>query len=124
MNVSALLKRAQPGSHASVRAHIRRGEAIAEAIQERWPDIHVPHQWKAKHLRWALEVWAEQQGFSPATHYDYWRTARAIAGAVGHWPDWEPHIRGPWCRPDGGKAPRGVGGRPPKLSAKTILRKP
>lgn len=116
MKVRTLLERAQPGKTAGVRAHIRRGIALAQAIEGRWPDLRTPRQWRAKHLRWALEVWAAQWG--PPTRYDYWRTARVLAAALGRWPDWEPHLRGPWCRPDGAQKPRGAGGRPAKLAAR------
>lgn len=105
MSIALLLKRALPGSKASINGHIDRGERIAAAIRERF-HLSEPHQWQVKHLRWMLERWAEP--LSPSTRYDYWRTARALASVLGRWPDWEPHLRGPWCR-------RGVGGRPAKI---------
>ena len=49
--------------------------------------------------------------------------ARALGAVLGHWPDWEPHLRGPWTsplseasrrRPD--RARSGHGGRPAKLA--------
>lgn len=106
MSIALLLKRALPGSKASINGHIDRGERIAAAIRERF-HISEPHQWQVKHLRWMLERWAEP--LSPSTRYDYWRTARALASVLGRWPDWEPHLRGAWCR-------QGVGGRPAKIA--------
>ena len=88
-------------------------------IEERW-GIRRPEQWQAKHLRWCIE--RALAGLAPATRYAYWRTARAVAAALGHWPAWEPHLCGPWTSPTGTPiqaAPvRGRGGRPPKLAAR------
>jgi hypothetical protein len=114
MSIALLLRRAMPGSRASISAHIERGERIADAIRERF-NVGDPHQWQAKHVRWVLDRWA--QPFSISTRYDYWRTARALAAVLGHWPDWAPHLQGSWCR-------KGTGGRPTKLamSGKKSLR--
>ena len=106
MSIALLLRRAMPGSRASISAHIERGARIAGAIQERF-DVGDPYQWQAKHVRWVLDRWA--QSLSISTRYDYWRTARALASVLGHWPDWAPHLQGPWCKP-------GKGGRPAKLA--------
>ncbi|AUM01336.1 hypothetical protein B4966_15105 [Rhodocyclaceae bacterium] len=106
MGVAIFLERAIPGAKASIRGHIERGERIARAIKDRF-GVGEPRQWRAKHLRWALERWTN--GLSASSRYDYWRTARAMASALGHWPDWEPHLRGPWQR-------QGRGGRPAKLA--------
>lgn len=106
MGVAILLERAIPGAKASIRGHIERGDRIARAIQDRF-GIREPRQWRAKHLRWALERWTS--GLSAGSRYDYWRTARALASALGRWPDWEPHLRGPWQR-------QGRGGRSAKLA--------
>lgn len=110
--ITRILDRAQPGSRAAVRAHIKRGITMAEAIQQRWGVR--PAGWKAKHLRWFLERGLAD--LSAATRYDYYRTARAIAAALGHWPAWEAHLRGPWESPKGKTAHRGAGGRPAKLA--------
>lgn len=106
MSIALLLRRAMPGARASISAHIKRGERIADAIQERF-EVCDPHQWQAKHVRWVLDRWA--QPLSISTRYDYWRTARALAAVLGHWPDWAPHLQGSWCR-------KGTGGRPAKLA--------
>lgn len=114
--IRRLLERAQPGTRGGVRQHVARGEAIAAAIEARW-GIQRPGQWRAKHLRWVLESSTELRGLSPATRYAYYRSARALAAALGHWPDWEPHLRGPWTDPHGEPARgRGKGGRPAKLA--------
>lgn len=118
--VTVLLERAQPGARRAVRAHQRRALRLALLIEERW-GVRSPRGWRAKHVRWALEHGLA--GAAPATRYDYWRTARALAAALGRWPDWEPYLRGPWTRPDGRpRAPRGAGGRPPKLAHWASLR--
>lgn len=90
---------------------------------ERHFGIDRPEGWQSKHLRWALERGLASR--SPATRYGYWRAARAIASALGHWPDWEPHLRGPWTSPSGASRPPlsaadrvRRGGRPPKLAAR------
>lgn len=108
-----ILERAQPGSHGGVRQHTRRGEVLRELIEARWGISRV-EQWRAKHLRWVLEVGLADKATS--TKYQYFRTARAIAGVLGHWPNWEPHLRGPWTTPDGKPPATGAGGRPPKLA--------
>ena len=88
-------------------------------IEERW-GIRRPEQWQAKHVRWCIE--RALADLAPATRYAYWRTARAVAAALGHWPAWEPHLCGPWTSPTGTPiqaAPgRGRGGRPPKLAGR------
>lgn len=109
MSIAMLLKRSVPGASSSIKGHIKRGELIADAIKIRFA-ISEPHQWQAKHLRWVLERYSAK--LSASSRYDYWRTARALAAALGHWPDWEPHLRGTWCK-------TGVGGRPPKLPQNT-----
>lgn len=106
MSIATLLRRAAPGSHATVRGHIRRGERIARWIEERY-GISNPHAWRAKHARWVIEV--ATRDLSAGTRYDYWRTLRLLVDVLGHWPDWEPHLRGPWMR-------RGQGGRRPLLT--------
>ncbi|MBI5920487.1 MAG: hypothetical protein HY847_02425 [Betaproteobacteria bacterium] len=106
MNIEILLKRSVPGAKKTVEDHIARGQRIAEAIQKNF-NISEPWQWQAKHLRWMLQGWANK--FSLATQKDYWRTARVLASALDHWPDWEPYLRGQW-------SPHGVGGRPAKLA--------
>lgn len=112
--VEVLLKRAQPGKNSGVRAHIKRGQRIASKIEERWK-INEPYQWKAKHLQWFLK--AETAALSPATRYDYYRTVCVLAAAMGHWPAWEPYLRGSWTRPKQlGPRPGAPGGRPRKLA--------
>jgi len=99
MSIAILLKRSLPGSKSSIAGHIERSERIARAIQERF-SISEPHQWQAKHLRWVLERWASEK--SGATRYDYWRTVRVIAAALGKWQDWQPHLKSGLCRNGGG----------------------
>jgi hypothetical protein len=106
MSIAILLKRSLPGSKSSIAGHIERGERIAHAIQQRF-GISEPRQWQAKHLRWVLERWAGEK--SEATRYDYWRKVRVLASALNHWPDWQPYLRGQWCR-------TGTGGRVPKIA--------
>lgn len=108
--VFQLLHRAHPGAHATVRAHIRRGDRVAAVIMERW-QIHSVKQWRVKHVRWFLDVWCTRQGISEAARYDYWLTVRALAAALGRWKDWEGYLNGPWCR-------NGTGGRKPRLSSR------
>ncbi len=111
--IRRILDRAQPGSRGGVRQHVRRGERLRGLIEARW-GIQRPEQWRAKHLRWALEHGLSD--VSPATRYHYYRTARAIAAALGRWPQWEPHLRGPWTSPQGRQAQRGQGGRPARIA--------
>lgn len=113
-----ILARAQPGSRGGVQQHVARGEVLRRLIEERW-GLDRPEQWQAKHLRWTLE--RRLADLAPATRYAYYRTARAVAAALGHWPDWEPHLCGPWTSPTGTatRAPdRDRGGRPPKLAGR------
>lgn len=104
--IAKLLERSAPGSSQAVRGHIRRCEALYSWIRERYREVGSPWQIQAKHLRAALE--AHSVGVADRTAYDYWRSARTWAGALGRWPDWEPRLRGPW-------SPDGEGGRPPNL---------
>lgn len=108
-----LLVRAQPGTRRAVAAHIRRAEHLVELVESRY-GIGSPWQWRVHQLRWALEVGLRD--LAPATRYHYYRTARACAAALGHWPDWQPHLRGPWCSPSGETPARTSRGRPPKLA--------
>lgn len=120
MRIEVLLRRAQPGSHRGVQQHIRRAQRLHGWIAERF-GIREPYQYRAKHLRYALEHGTA--GLAAGTRYDYWRTARVLAAAIGKWPDWEPHLRGPWTAPSmkmalpsSSKGTRSTGGRPPKLA--------
>jgi hypothetical protein len=52
-----------------------------------------------------LERWASEK--SEATRYDYWRTVRVLAAALGKWQNWGPHLDGAWCRTGkGGRSAR------------------
>lgn len=114
MQIAILLRRAQPGATSGIQAHIKRATRMQTLIAERF-GVSEPHQFKAKHLRWVLEH--RTAALAPSSRYDYWRTARALAAILGHWPDWEPHLRGPWISPQRGRRPAGhPGGRPPKLA--------
>lgn len=108
-DVDALLRHAQPGAPKSVRDHIRRAEKIAAAIRLRW-EVDTVRGWRVKHLKWFLFEFGKNS--APATLYDHWRTIRAIAAALHKLEDWEPHLRGSWCRD-------GIGGRQPKLVRRT-----
>ncbi|GHB15762.1 hypothetical protein [Modicisalibacter luteus] len=112
--MEVLLKRAQPGKNSGVRTHIRRGERVAVLVEKRF-GIREPYQWRAKHLQWVLKAGVAH--LSAASRYDYWRTCRVLAAALGHWPDWEPHLRGSWTRPGPpGPNPGAPGGRPVKIT--------
>lgn len=119
MQIDVLLRRAQPGAISGVRGHIKRATRMQALIAERF-GIHEPYQFKAKHLRWILEH--PTAALAPSSRYDYWRTARALAAILGHWSDWEPHLRGPWVSPQADVSrntqptPSSRGGRPPKLA--------
>lgn len=112
-SVRRLLERSQPGSHRAVSAHIRRGEQMAKLIAERFDLAADPKMWKAKHVRWVLEC--DLTHLSPARQYDYYRTVRAMAAALGKWSDWSAWLNGPWQYPTGERRQRGIGGRPPRL---------
>lgn len=110
--IQKLLRRAQPGTTAAVRRHIRRAEQIADTVAAYW-GVDGPWQWKVKHIRWYLtEACA---GMSTKTRYDHWRTLRATIAAMGRLADWEPHLRGPWQH-RAGRPGRQPGGRPAKLA--------
>src|SRR3546814_9987540 len=74
-----------PGSAKTRRNTIERAERLCQPISERF-GVSSVRQLKAKHLRWALETWAATK--SSQTRYDYWRTARCIAAALGRDEDW------------------------------------
>ncbi|HHQ41574.1 MAG TPA: hypothetical protein ENK20_04720 [Chromatiales bacterium] len=112
--IALFFERAQPGSRGGVRQHIQRAEHMGRLIEARFGVPPDPWRWQAKHLRWVLEH--ALAGRAPATRYHYWRTVRAVAAIRKRWPDWAPHLRGPWTSPDGEHGPRGKGGRPPKLA--------
>jgi hypothetical protein len=109
MNIKSLLERSVPGAKSTLNAHLKRATQLAQAIHAHYP-CKTPYQWQAKHLRWYLET--QTSSLANATRYDYWRTCRAVADALGKWPDWEPHLRGDWNH----HPTRGLGGRPPKLT--------
>lgn len=106
--IRQLLKHAQPGASITVRGHIRRGIQMAMAIQGKF-GVRSVFLWRAMQLRWVLEHWSPGSGHSASTTYDYFRTARVIAAALGRWPDWKLALSGGWCR-------CGRGGRPAKLA--------
>ena len=110
--IRRLIDRAQPGPRSSVAEHVRRGERLQAMIAKRW-GIESPHQWRCKHARWVLEVGLSDR--APATRYHHYRTLRVLAAAMGRWPAWEPHLRGPWMRPDGRTGAHGTG-RPAHLA--------
>jgi hypothetical protein len=113
--IRRLIEGAQPGTRGGIAQHVVRGEVMRRLVEVRY-GISRPEQWRAKHVRWVLERALAER--SASTRYAYYRTARVIAAVLGRWPDWEPHLRGPWNHPSGarvsGRSP-GAGGRPPKL---------
>lgn len=104
MDFEMLLKRSLPVRPATLTGIVYRCNVISLHIKERF-GVDEPYQYKVKHLRWFLENKAMKM--SPATRLDYGRTVRSLAAALGHWQDWQIHLRGPWLLE--GK------GRPPKL---------
>ncbi|MTW22504.1 hypothetical protein [Allochromatium palmeri] len=105
-----------------MQQHIRRAQRLHDWMAERF-GVREPYQYRAKHLRYALEHGTA--GLAAGTRYDYWRTARVLAAAIGKWPDWEPHLRGPWTSPHPeirclglDQQRHGYGGRPAKLPIK------
>lgn len=109
--IEQLLGRSMPGSAKTRRNTIERAERLCQPISERF-GLSSVRQLKAKHLRWALETWAATK--SSQTRYDYWRTARCIAAALGRDEDWAPYLRGPWQK-------SGTGGRRPRLPGSTRI---
>ena len=105
------LMRALPGSKASRRAHVRRALLIQQSLSEKRGIEHFL-SWKVSHFRWFLDQ--EMANRAMTTRSDYWRTMRALAAALGKWPQWEPHLRGPWSS-ESGK------GRPPRLPGKVLI---
>ena len=105
-DINLLLERSIPGARSTVRAHIKRGVLIQQAIRRHW-GVARPARWKLKHLRWFLTE-CETWGFSATKRYHYWLTVRAMVAALDKLADWEPHFRGPW-------RPEGTGGRSPNL---------
>ena len=106
-----LLKRSLPGSGSSVAAHIRRAEAIAEAVWRKWQVT--PRKWQVKHLRWFLVQ--NPRGLSCPSQYSYWLTVRAVLSAKDKEDDWGPRLEGPWQRPTGQAGKVQATGRPPRL---------
>lgn len=111
MGVEELLGRSMPGSAATRRNTMDRAIRLCHPISERFGVASV-RQLKAKHLRWALEIWASQM--SQQTRYDYWRAARCIVAALGRSDDWAPYLRGPWQK-------NGAGGRRARLPGSTRI---
>lgn len=106
MSISILLKRSTPGSPASIKKHIQRGERLAEMIDNQF-SISNPMQWQVKHLVWALKQLKQQN--SSITVYDYWRTIRLICFSLGKWNFWEHDLKNPKSNS------KKKGGRPPLL---------
>jgi hypothetical protein len=119
--IRRLIERAQPGTRGGIAQHIERGEVMRRLIEQRY-NISRPEQWQAKHVRWVLERALADR--SAATRYAYYRSARVVAASLGHWPAWEPHLRGIWTRPTGvlRRPDAAVGGRPPKLAHRAAVR--
>lgn len=108
----ALLIRTLPGPRGEVRTEASRAGYLAEWV---WRRFQVgPHQWRAKHARWTMEVATKDK--APGTHYRYWLTLARLLETLGRYDDWERHLRGPWRTPDGTrhKEDTGKGGRPRK----------
>lgn len=114
MSIAKLLKKQIPGSSKTISAHIKRGEKIANMIEERF-SISSPYQWQVKHLKWVLSMLGRE--LSTATIYDYWLTIRKIASCLGKWPDWESHLPNPKHKLSTTK-----GGRKTLLSNKSNLK--
>lgn len=92
MSIEKLISKQIPGSQTTKRNHIRRGEKIAQMIQERF-QIYSPYQWQLKHLKWIMGVLKSEVG--EPTLYDYWLTIRAISSCLGKWENWQNQVPNP-----------------------------
>ncbi len=84
------------GAHLSRRRHLHQAQIIQAAIHVHW-GLDNPWTWRVKHLRWFLQ--RQTASLSAASRYRYWLTVRLIAVRRGREQDWQPHLRGAWCRP-------------------------
>lgn len=110
MSISKLINKQIPGSSKTKSNHIKRGERIAQMINERFL-ISSPYQWQVKHLKWFMEVLSRD--IENSTLYDYWLTTRKIGSCLGKWQHWQKHLPNPkHC------AISSKGGRKPLLSNK------
>lgn len=108
MKIALLISNANPGSPSSIKGHIQRSERIISAVFDRF-NVKNPYKLQAKHLKWFLSI--HTKDMKESTQYDYYRTCRVIAAAIGKWPAWEPCLTGPWKK-------TGTGGRKAKLAHK------
>lgn len=90
-----LLERAFPGARSANAAITGLGAKAAVKIWKRRQVV--PSEWKAKDARWVLEELTPS--LEPAKRYLMFVAIRRITRRLGHWPDWEPYLRGPWTEP-------------------------
>lgn len=106
MNLTPIYRRikfnglAPPGP----QRHKRRIERMCAAVQMRYPEVSRPEQIRQKHIRWLLQVWFGQQGYSQDTQGDYRRSLQLLIQALGRSDEWFAQL---------GLNPVGPGGRPP-----------
>ena len=105
------LKNSLSGKKDFIDSHIRRAEAIAEAVWKKWQVT--PATWQVKHLRWFLTHHVRK--LSDSRRYEYWLTVRVLIAAQHKFYDWEPHLKGPWQRPSSVTGELKQTGRPPRL---------
>lgn len=109
--VRAAIQKAVPGSHTSLKGHLKRAELIAREIWKK--DQALPVQWRLKHVRWFLAEYTK--GLVPSSRYDYWRTVKAILAVQGKLDAWSAQLNGPWKSQNGTKSRVSNNGRPSKL---------
>jgi hypothetical protein len=68
---------------------------ISEAIRKRW-DVG-PNDWRAKHLRWFLEV--NNSHLENPTNYRYYYILKRVLIFQNRWDDFSPFLNGPWQKP-------------------------
>ena len=89
-----LLKRRLIGNRSTkVKEHRARAKQIAIVIWQRFQ--MGPYQYQLKHLRWYLEVYA--QNLTPNTRYRHWLTIKQIASSLNKQIEWVMLIESSRC---------------------------
>ncbi len=105
MNLSGVRRKIKcqptPAAERTRRRHIRRIEAMAAAVESRFPEVKHTNQLRLKHCRWLLA------GFAPGTARDYQSSLRLLIEALGRDDHWFQPLKMP---------PLSAGGRPRSVS--------
>jgi|AntDeeMetagen681_2_1112603.scaffolds.fasta_scaffold02444_6 hypothetical protein len=101
--ITARIRWAKKSSAVTKKRTNRRVQAMADAIQDQFPEVKNWHQIKLKHLLYIKNAWFDNEGLQPTTMADYSRAMRLMVTAMDKSQHWFGPLRLAQNRQRGGR---------------------